>query len=245
MRFKGGIPGEQTPALKSWADEYHPLSSMSTWEKKQAFGMWLGIVYVNRTPPPPRPSGGISVMEDPITVFDFHNDYEAGAWKKLDDGLTLEEMYLMSELMIGDPFVCVLSPLASELASARIEHKVELDAQKAVEVALDYFRQHQGKRRHPIGALVACSESFGHCITLSDADPTGSLVAYHDPWPGRSVLCEENNSMVAALPIGTTKLHYPDGKSYDMDLWQLSVEELAKILVALMMPKTLWDALPQ
>lgn len=238
--FRGTTMGDLSQhTLPSVADKYIPLSSMSSMEKRQVFGLWLGIVYVNRTPSPTPLAEGFGAEEDPIIVMDFHNDYEAGAWRELDRGLTMEEAWLFYELSLGEQFMCVVNSAPAQ-PMERIERKIVFDAAATVETALAYFRNKAGATRRPIAALVTDGK-FGHCITLADSDPAGTRFAFHDPWPGRSLLCDENNAAgVKASSLGKTKVRFPDGRSTDIESWQLSREELTRVLVALMIPMTQW-----
>ncbi len=233
--FSGAIAGgPPQPALPSVGDKYLPLSSMSAESRMQVFGLWMGIVYFNRIPPPARLDWGFYAHEGPILVWEFQKDYEAGAWRKLGRGLTLEEAWFSRELSLGEPFMCLVSSAAPKQPTERIERKIILDATRGVEIALAYFRHKASGRRHPLTALVT-DGAFGHAITLFDADPTGTRLAFHDPWPGRSLLCEENNTAgVKALFLGKGKLHFSEGRTVDVDSWQLDREELIRVLVALM-----------
>lgn len=229
--------------LPSVADKYVALSSMSAAERRQVFGLWLGIVYVNRTPPPAPLAEGFVAEEDPIIMMDFHSDYEAGAWRELGRGHTMEEAWLSYELSLGEQFMCVVNSAAPAQPMERIERKIVCDAAETVETALMYFWHKAGERRRPMTALVTDGE-FGHCITLADADPAGNRFAFYDPWPYRSLLCEENNAAgVKASSLGKTKLHFPDGRTANLETWQLSREELTRVLVALMIPMRQWTEL--
>ena|SRR5215472_1719920 len=241
--FQGGTTGDPSPqGLKSLADAYVPLALMSGAEKRQAFGLWLGIVYVNRNPPPAPLDEGFPASDDPIIVMDFHQDYEAGAWQKLDRGLTVEEMWLTTELQLGQQFICVVNEATGQ-PMERIERKVVGDADAVVGAALEYFQSKAGVRRNPIAALVSDGE-FGHCISLADTDPDGTCFAFFDPWPGRSLLCAENNAAgVEAVSLGQTKLRFPEGRSVAMETWQLSREELSRVMVALLIPMSQWAGL--
>src|SRR6185312_10651250 len=192
--YFSGPPGQEF--LPTPADRYVPLSSMNPQTKLQVFGLWLGIVFVNREPQPSILRGlpeGMTVMDDPITVMDFHNDYEAGAWRRLNRGLTLEETWLTNELQLGRRNVCVINSNAPLQPTDRVTRKVTLDAASSVAMAFEYFRVKTGLRRHPIVTLVT-DHVFSHCINLVDAAPAQTHIAFLDPWPGRSLLCEENNS---------------------------------------------------
>src|SRR5262249_47706233 len=68
----------------------------------------------------------------------------------------------------------------------------------------------------------------GHCIALTDYDPTTEVFEYHDPWPGRSLLCEENNRRgVRAEPSGKR--------------WKVRAGELARVLVGCFVSPFYWS----
>lgn len=111
MIFFGGAatrPELGPVKLESLADHYIPLESMHTNERIQAFYFWLGKVYVNRTPPH-EPNEGTRAEDDPFLVLQFTKDYEAGGWRKLGVGVTLEQMALMTELSSGHRFMTLIN----------------------------------------------------------------------------------------------------------------------------------------
>jgi hypothetical protein len=229
--------------LYNLADQYRPLSSMDASGKFQAFGMWLGIVYVNRTDPLPQYPEGVKIQDDPSVVLQFHDDYEAGDWRMLDRGLTLEEGYLGLQYTQGTEFVCIISSAAPPQPTERIKHKLVLSSDTALEMAALYFRRKAGRRRKPLAALVFDGH-LGHAITLMDLDPiSGKRFAFWDPWPGRSLLCEENNADgVKVSPLGTNKLHFPE-RSIDIEEWEIARNDLERILVAFQLPLAEWSEL--
>jgi hypothetical protein len=81
--------------------------------------------------------------------------------------------------------------------------------------------------------------SFGHCIYLKAHAPDRDRFIYFDPWPARSLLCEENNSAgVAAQPESP-----PGGALGHIDRWSVTSAELASVIVASMLRPADWARL--
>lgn len=217
------------------ADRYIPLDSMSGVEKRQAFGLWLGLIYLNRIPAPHGYTEGIRPEDDPIVVLEFTEDYESGAWRKLDRGMTLEELVRYAEFSQSARFMCLINAGGPRLPNARIERRLVMPADAILELVTWHYRMKAGARRHPW--MTLCSDGkMGHCVTLTDSDEQGLHFAYHDPWPGRSLFCEENNvAGVKARSLGTAQVHFPE-RSATSQLWELTRNELARVLVATLVP---------
>jgi hypothetical protein len=186
--------------------------------KHQIFSLWLGIVYFNRMMPPARPS--------PVPLeLEFERDYEDGAWRELGRGLTLEETCFVNECALG-PCMCVINAESPSQPMERIEWKVIVRPEKMISLALEHFLWAGG-----MPALVVYDREFGHSIYLTKANEEGTCVLFSDPWPGRSLLCAENNAAgVKALPVA--------------GLWQVTRDELAKVLVAFVVKSNTWQYLP-
>lgn len=203
--------------VESVADMYIPLSCIDDALKSQLFVKWLGIVYFNRIPPPAGPDKDFPAAEDPITVLDFHDDYEAGAWRKLGRGLTMEESWFCLERALGEQFMWAVNSEAPLQPMERIERKIVLDGAATIESAIGYLGQQIGARRRPLAALVT-DGALGHCISLVHADPAGDRFVFFDSRPGRSLLCEENNAAgVKACSLGQSKLDASDGQTVDVE----------------------------
>jgi len=242
--YFGGAAGaaQQTSEQPySLSDKYVPLSSMDGAEIRQAFGWWLGIVYVNRGESYQRPiDWGIPAEEDPILVMDFRNSYEAGDWKKLDRGLNVDELCLSSELTLGAKLMCIYHPDIDDGTLDRVERKRGFDAGDMAAFASDYFAFKAGAPRHGVITLVHDGQN-GHCIVLLDADPKGALFAYHDPWPGRSILCAgENIAGVDAVSLGRRPMRRGGP---EVNLWQITRQELESVVVSMVFLASDWEAL--
>jgi len=226
-----GVPGIQQQRPVSLAKEYIPLDTMDSHARRQAFGLWLGIVYLNGTDDYEYRQD-VPAEEDPLLVLQFTDEYEAGAWRKLGRGLTLQELALSVEFSTGHGFMTLVNSNGPATNTPRLTRKLVLDAEAILELVTFTYARNGAGRRRPLATLFYDGK-IGHCITLLDADPSGARFAYHDPWPGRSLLCAEHNAAgVAATSLGTTKIHVSPDKSVEIPVWGVTREELARVLVA-------------
>jgi hypothetical protein len=70
----------------------------------------------------------------------------------------------------------------------------------------------------------------GHCIRITSYDAGRDRFIYHDPWPERSLLCQENNlAGVDAQPEGSR--------------WSVSAQELQRVIVASFVFAPVWARL--
>jgi hypothetical protein len=232
-----GAPGIQ-PALPSLAAEYIPLKTMDARARLQAFGLWLGIVHVHGTDDYAyRPD--VPAADDPLLVLQFSQDYEAGGWRKLGRGLTVEESALVAELSTGQGVMTLINSDGPAVKTPRITRKLTLDAHALLELVTANFTMKGAGRRHPLTAMFYDGK-MGHCIGLVDADPSGTQFAFNDPWPGHSLLCAGYNAAgVAARSLGTTKIHFGE-TSHDIPVWGVTRDELARVIVATMISLQDW-----
>jgi hypothetical protein len=236
-----GIPAPQPRPPVSVSREYIPLDSMDVHARRQAFGLWLGIVYLNGDDYEYRKD--VPAEEDPLLLLQFKQEYEAGAWRQLGRGLTLQELALLFEFSTGQGFMAFINTGGPATKTPRITRKLMLDADAILElVTINYALEGSGRRR-PLPVLFYDGK-IGHCISLLDADPAGERFAYHDPWPGRSLLCSGNNAAgISATSLGTTKIHFTPERSVETPVWGVTREELARVIVAAFVMLTDWSGL--
>lgn len=72
---------------------------------------------------------------------------------------------------------------------------------------------------------------LGHCVGVFDFDRDRDRFRYHDTWPGRSLLCKENNA------AGVDARRDPDG------LWTITREEFARVVYAVFLSQQSWAKL--
>ena len=121
---------------------------------------------------------------------------------------------------------CVVSSLYSDQPLARVSRKTVLEPADLISLLL---------RRLASGrSMVVTAVSIGrvgHVIYLVSAELDRREFTFVDPWPGRSLLCAENNS------VGTSARPSGDGH----DLWVVSADDLAPALVAVIVPSEEWE----
>ena len=205
---------------------------MNDTARGQAFLMWLGLVYF-KTNPSYEPNGR-PASEDPMLVLRFHKEYEAGAWRQLDRGLNLEESAFVGEYSTGKRLMALINTSGPSVDTERIKRKLSLPLDAILDLVTLRYQTGQG-RRHPSQTLYYDKQGkTGHSIALLDVSPLGpgQRFAYIDPWPGRSLLCEENNKAgIKAEPLEMTALHF-GARTVDVQAWAVTREELARVLVA-------------
>jgi hypothetical protein len=237
-----GVPGIQRQQPLSLGREYIPLDKMDAHARRQAFGLWLGIVYLNGTDDYEY-RHDVPAEEDPLLVLQFTKEYEAGAWRKLGRGLTLQELALTLEYSTGQGFMALVNSNGPPTHTPRLTRKLVLDADAILELVMVSYGLKGAGRRRPLATLFYDGK-IGHCITLLDADPSGARFAYHDPWPGRSLLCAEHSAAgIAATSLGTTKIHFSPDKSVETPVWGVTREELARVLVSTFIMLPDWSGL--
>ena len=239
-----GGDASQSVTLPSLADRYIPLDLINPTSKQQAFMLWLGIIYLNRSDAC-RFVKGVKAEDDPMIVWEFNEDYKAGAWRKLGRGLTLEESVLVLERSTGEEFWCLVNSAFPLQPMERIKHKLILGPDAILDLAVVYFRP-KGRFGHRPWPTLYYDGRTGHSISLFWANWEGTRFAYVDPWPGRSLLCEENNvAGIKALLLGHGKAHLPKGRAVDVKYWGVTREELSRVLYSIILPDTAWFELEE
>jgi hypothetical protein len=157
--------------------------------------------------------------------------------------MTLQELTLMFEFSTGQGFMTIINSDRRPPKTPRMTRKLMLGADAILELVAANFALKGAGRRRPMSACFYDGK-IGHCITLLDADPGGTLFAFHDPWPEGSLLCAGRNAAgVAATSLGKTKIHFGPDHSVETAVWGVTRDELARVLVAawIMLPD--WSAL--
>jgi hypothetical protein len=232
--FSGaGSAGSVSAPLPSLSDHYQPLNTMDRSARRQVFGLWLGM-YLNDADNYEFRQG-VSAEDDPLLVLKFTQDYEAGGWQRLDRGLTLQETALLLECSQGQGYMALINSEGPSLPAPRVRRKLLLGAKSILDLVTIHYTLKGRTSRRPLSTMYYDGE-IGHCIAIMDAHPEGAQFAYHDPWPGRSLLCNENNHAgIAAESLGVTNLRFPD-RSVEVPVWGISGADLAKIVVAVFVP---------
>jgi hypothetical protein len=230
LRFGGGPQDTDAPSNAS------DVSTMV-----QTFFQWVGTIWVEQNRVPTSP--------EELAQFDMHSlipGYHAyiGAGGRVDTehGLTLEQTWLMAQLPIREPFVCVINRLQPHTPCERITRKEFMDGHQIIELMRSVFRAPLDARARvdlrnseTLSTIVYDGDRVAHVITTLGIDAATSSFVYLDPWPGRSLLCAENNAAgVAATPV-------PSGER----LWMLKPKELEAVLFSVLVPLNLWLQKPK
>jgi hypothetical protein len=137
-------------------------------------------------------------------------------------GATILQISRVFELFGAAPF-CVLTRTLPAKQTDGIARLVQRSAAELVE-ALRRIQARVGELNVP---TLHHDGKTGHCIRLVSHDAGADTFLYHDPWPARSLLAEENNRAgVRAQPSGTR--------------WTVTGAELERVLVACFVFPHLW-----
>jgi hypothetical protein len=157
--------------------------------------------------------------------------------------LTLQELAILLEFSTGQGYMAFINSNGPATKTPRITRKLMLDADSILELVTVHYTLKGTGRRHPLAALFY-DGNIGHCISLLDIAPDGTQFAYHDPWPGQSLLCAGQNAAgVAATSLGSTKVHFGSARSVETPVWGVTRDELARVIVATFIELPDWSTL--
>ncbi|MEU9287679.1 hypothetical protein AB0D57_23965 [Streptomyces sp. NPDC048275] len=139
-------------------------------------------------------------------------------------GATLEQTWRTFGLLSGVRPVCLLAAGRPEVPTAAIERVIAFPPAALVDllaralITLD-------ARGIPVNVYDGRS---GHCINLMAADD--DTVLFHDPWPGRSLLCHEQNA------AGVDAVEHEYG-------WLITRADLGKVIFSAFLWPSVWGDL--
>jgi hypothetical protein len=142
-------------------------------------------------------------------------------------GATLEQAWRAQFLVTGCNAVCILASERPSVPTAGIPKTVLMPTSQLVQTLA---RAYASLPRLGVQTFVFDGR-VGHCITLLDHDPSTSSFVYHDPWPGRSLLCSENN----AAGVAAT--------ATDKGYWRITESELRLVIFAIFLWPSEWAEL--
>lgn len=185
-----------------------------------AFGHWIFTVWVNEHDVPTEPSD-LHEFEIQGLRPEFDSFIEQGGNVPMR-GASLQELWLGGQLMIRGPMTCLVNELQPEQDVSRITRLRRLSAEQIWRELLRAFANPLlDHGLNPFQVLVFDGVKMGHCITTYTI--RGENAHFMDSWPGRSLLCAENNSAVAARESDLLK-----------DGWQLSRGEFERVVFAVL-----------
>ena len=186
----------------------------------------------------PQDADGLARFDTSRTILDYRRYRTDGGEVPLDDGLDVEESFLLAQLVVGKPLSCLLNSAMPETPTARIGRVIRLEpdalldaVRKRWPVAVDTRQPVKGQIDR-WGALAPAFTTLvydgftGHCILLRGVERGTGRILYWDPWPLRSVLCAENNEAGANAEL----------IDEDSWMWALEPDAMARVLFAVFVP---------
>ena len=210
---------------------HRPLSDLDDFERRAEFQGWLAREYIHRQ-----------------AVPEFFSDKERAAvyqqfvaehpnWEGVTRGTTPQELVLSGQLVFGVPLSIVIRSTPPLPDLKRVRRKEILEPEALVELLVrvclrDHLKTNSAVRAPRYVVLVYDGE-IGHVISISHLVPGRPVFVFYDTWPGRSLLCRENNvALVDAKP-------HDDGEA---GWWQLSVRDLLKVIYGVLVPASIRES---
>lgn len=143
------------------------------------------------------------------------------------EGATIEQAWRTRILVSGRPPVCLVARERPTVSTAAIRHVHALSAGELVET---FARLLDSPGSRQAAQIFYYDGETGHSVTLLGYNAVHRTFEFHDPWPGRSLLCEENNPAgVNAKPSAGN-----DG------LWTVTADELRRVIVVAFVEPAAW-----
>jgi len=139
-------------------------------------------------------------------------------------GATLEQAWRTCMLVGGQTPVCLLSTERESVPTTAIDTVIKLSPHELVLALGGILRP--GDLAH--SQIFTHDGVTGHSVLVNRFDAMTSRFVYHDPWPGSSLLCKQNNRLgIDAKPDGARD-------------WSISSDELEKVILAAFVNRYLW-----
>jgi hypothetical protein len=187
---------------------------------EEAFGHWVFTVWVNEHDVP--------MDSSDLRDFDFNSLRPAfdafieGGGNIPLRGASLQELWLGSQLMMRGPITCLVNELQPDQDVSRITRLHRITAEQIWrELSRAFANPLLDRGLNPFQVLVYDGAKMGHCITTYTIRDENAH--FMDSWPGRSLLCAENNRAVAARESDLLK-----------DGWQVSRGEFERVVFAVL-----------
>ena len=187
---------------------------------QDAFGHWIFTVWVTEHDVPTEP-GDLHDFEIQGLRSQFDAFIEQGG-NVPRRGASLQELWLGSQLMMRRPITCLVNELQPEQEVSRIMRLRRLSAEQIWrELLRAYANPLLDRVLNPFQVMVYDGAKMGHCITTYTIRDDNAH--FMDSWPGRSLLCAENNAAVAARESDLLQSG-----------WQLSRTEFERVVFAVL-----------
>jgi hypothetical protein len=148
-------------------------------------------------------------------------------------GLTLEESWFLNAIIIGGQNIFLINNQQPPQPIERVGRKVLLSPEEII-LSLKNKLPNITTPNQAVHyrMLVYDGNEVAHTVTLHGIDKNSGFFIFWDPWGGRSLLCEENNSAnVAAIP-------HPESDR----IWLVNPAQLQDIIYAIIMPFEDWQS---
>lgn len=194
----------------------------------QKFYHWVGTVWVNG-PDVPTSAEELAGFDIASLIPEYHAYIAAGGQLDLEHGLSMQQNWLMAQLTAQATLVCVINTLQPPQPTDRITRIFNLNGDGIIEMLRQLFR---AKPDLMMSAGVYDGDAIAHVITLQGVAATGNIL-FHDPWPGRSLLCQENNSAGVSAELAPGESH----------VWMLPSGSMAAVIHYVLVPQPDLDAI--
>lgn len=200
----------------------------------QDFFHYLGKIWLDRQNHTPQDAHELSSFKLAPVIAAYRAYRSAGHQVPLDEGLDLEQSYLVTQLVARRPLTCLLNAEMSELATPKMARVRILSATDLVaevgrrfKVEIDTNRDVAGQLQRwgslaPFFVALVFDGETGHCILLRGVERRTGRLIYWDPWPLRSLLCIESNK------AGVSAQLVPSGEFF----WTLDPDSMTRVLCA-------------
>jgi hypothetical protein len=202
----------------------------------EAFSHWIASVWVNEHDVP---TGLPALIGYDIELL--RPEYEAylRAGKHLPERpLSVQELWLLTQLGLRTPITCLLNSAQPEQPVERIRRLRRLPAAGIWDEFKDWYANPTLDRPLADRPAAICPTQ----VLVYDGDEVAHVISaytiwenklhYADPWPGRSLLCAENNA--AGVSAQISDLLTPSGDPPDPEShhWSIMAGEFQKVVFA-------------
>jgi hypothetical protein len=214
IRFGGPVGRKHDPSL--FPEASRPPPQWSGHYKAERFRHWLGLRWVEAHPDAPTTIEELSKFPTRSLLPEYGrylNTPEAMTDGKM--GLTLQEAWFMHQILQRREIGMLMNEHMPAQPTPRVTRRRDAPPAQILNSANELL-----SRGCQVAAAVFDGQT-GHFIRLVRYDPEAQTVLYIDSWPGRSLLCEENNA--AGVKAVATKNEH---------IWSITVAEFEKIIYA-------------
>jgi hypothetical protein len=141
-------------------------------------------------------------------------------------GATIEQAWRTRILISGRPPVCLVAEDRPPVSTRMITRVHGLTADALVQALQQMLASGSSKESQ----VFYHDGSRGHSITILGYDTGNRTFTFMDPWPGRSLLCAENN------PAGIDARPSPTQPK----LWTITADELQRVIVVAFVEPAMW-----